>query len=110
MRTGKTVVWATAFVLLTLYDLRFQPPIVDALLNGPPFADTNLPGETSAATVQDIPGTCRSVPGGTLDSWIVTVNAPFVGTIHKEDRAHTHSGQYTMPFQLLIKAKSCLPF
>lgn len=93
-----------------LYDLRFQPAVVDALQNAPPFADTNLPSETSTVTVQDIPGTCRTTQGGTLDSWIVTVDPLFVGTVHKQDRSHTHSGQYNMPIQLLLKAKTCLPF
>ena len=92
------------------YDLRYQPLVVDALVNAPPFPDTNLPSETSAVTVQDIPGTCRTNSTGTLDSWIVTVDAPFLGTLNMEDRAKTHSGQYTMPFQFLIKAKTCLPF
>ena len=81
------------------YDLRFQPYVVDALVNAPPFPDTNLPSETSTVTVQDIPGTCRATPGGTLDSWIVTVDAPFIGTVNKEDKVKTHSGQYLMPFQ-----------
>ena len=69
--------------------------------------------ETTPATVQDIPGTCRDpgVVNGTLDSWIVTV-APSVGTLMRDvnNGAPVPAGQYTMPFQLLIKAKTCLPF
>lgn len=109
------------------YDLRMQPSLVDALDNAPPFGDTNLPGETAAVIVQDVPGTCRSTPDGTLDSWIVTVNGPvsvtggprrravgkavippFVGTLYAESPSH-HSGQYVMPFKLLIEAQTCVP-
>ncbi len=95
-----------------LYDLRLQPHIVDALTNEPPYADTNLPQETATVTVQDIPGTCRSTVGGTLDSWIVTVDSPYVGTLHRQasrGQSETHSGQYHVPFKLLVEARSCVP-
>lgn len=94
------------------YELRFQPTTVDALDNAPPFPDMNLPSETAVVTVQDTPGTCRTIPGGTLDSWIVTVDTPFVGTLYKlptRGGSETHSGQYLMPFKLLVEAKSCVP-
>lgn len=72
--------------------------------------DVNLPSETAAVTVQDIPGTCR-VGGPVLDSWMVTIDTPFVGTAHKaKSNAELHAGQYHMPFQLLLKAKTCLPW
>lgn len=76
-----------------------------------PDPNSNLPYETTAVTVQDVPGTCRQTPGGTLDSWIVTVNAPSAGALMKDTKnGSVQSGQYTMPFKLLIEAKSCLPF
>jgi hypothetical protein len=94
------------------YDLRFQPATVDALDNPPPYPDINLPSETATITVQDTPGTCRSIPGGTLDSWMVTVDTPFVGTLYRiggRNQGYIHSGQYVMPFKLLVQAQSCVP-
>jgi hypothetical protein len=52
------------------------------------------------------------VAGGTLDSWIVTVNSPAVGAVMRDSGkgSPVQSGQYTMLFKLIITAKSCLPF
>jgi hypothetical protein len=92
------------------YALLFAPAVTDSGVPGNP--DANYPSETTPATGQDVPGTCRSVAGGTLDSWIVTVNPPAVGALMRDTSkgSPVQSGQYTMPFQLLIRAKSCLPF
>jgi hypothetical protein len=95
-----------------LYDLRLQPYLVDSLTSEPPNGDTNLPQETATVTVQDIAGTCRSTVGGTLDSWIITVDSPYVGTLHlqaSKGKSESHSGQYQSPFRLLIEARSCVP-
>ena len=92
------------------YMLQFAPTYTDSGSPGNP--DANHPSETTAATVEDIPGTCRSAPGGTLDKWVVTVDAPATGTLLRSPNSgsNVQSGQYTMPFQLLITAKVCLPF
>lgn len=94
-----------------LYDLRLQPSLVDALLNDPPMADTNIPEQTATVTVQDIPGDCRQ-GGTTRDAWIVTADAPFIGTLYKQasrKTPNTHAGQYTVPFKLYVEAQSCVP-
>ena len=90
------------------YALLFAPTVTDSGVPGNP--DANYVSETTPATVQDVPGTCRSVAGGTLDSWIVTVNSPAVGAVMRDSGkgSPVQSGQYTMPFQLLIRAKSCV--
>lgn len=92
------------------YHLRFAPVLNDAGIPGDPVS--NQPNETTAVTVQDIPGTCRSTAGGTLDTWLITVNLPAIGALVREGKGSTEyqSGQYFMPFQLLVKAKTCLPF
>jgi len=97
----------------TDYALQFSPTSPDSGVTGNP--DANLPFATTPATVQDIPGTCRDpgVVNGTLDSWIVTVNAPSVGALMRSVNgggASVQSGQYSMSFQLKITAKTCLPF
>jgi len=108
----------------TPYDLRIQAGDVDALDNPPPFSDINLPSETGTVRVQDLPGTCRTTTGGSMDQWIVTVNPShvgtdpltdptlYVGTLYREtvrsDRGG-HSGQYTVPFKLWIEAQTCIP-
>lgn len=94
------------------YDLRLQPQYVDAIQNDPPYADTNSPNQTASVTVQDVPGTCRITSGGTFDSWIVTVNPPSIGTLYKlgeRNQPYMHSGQYVVPFKLLVEAQSCIP-
>jgi hypothetical protein len=92
-----------------VYDLRLQPLVTDALSNSlPHYPLMNTPNSTSTVTVQDIPGTCRTTPGGTLDSWLVTVDSPFVATLYAESGS-VHSGQYTMPFKLLVEAQACIP-
>lgn len=100
------------------YGLRFLPFATDALTGTPAHApaDVNSPNETSYVTVQDIPGNCRE-RGTTLDKWFVTatnVDASGylqVGTLHKDVKnTPVHSGQYILPFQLLIEAQSCLPW
>jgi len=90
------------------YALQFAPMDTDSGVPGNP--DANHPSETAAATVQDILGTCRS-GGKIFDNWIVTVN-PSVGTLMRDvnNGAPVPSGQYVMPFQFLITAKTCLPF
>jgi hypothetical protein len=91
------------------YKLQFAPTGVQSGVPGNPAA--NDPDETTAATVQDIPGDCRN-GGTTLDTWIVTVNPPAVGALMRDlsNGAEIHSGQYSMPFKLLITAQRCLPF
>lgn len=91
------------------YALQFAPDATDS--GAPGNADANQPEMTSPATVQDIPGDCRS--GGTIpDKWIVTVGLPAVGALMRDQNngASAQSGQYTMPFQVLITARGCLPF
>ncbi|MDO8795359.1 MAG: hypothetical protein Q7J25_12140 [Vicinamibacterales bacterium] len=93
------------------YFLRFMPTVTDAAVGQYVPLDVNLPSETAAVTVQDIPGTCR-VGGPVLGSWMVTIDTPFVGTAYKsaaKSNPELHAGQYHMPFQLLLKAKTCLP-
>jgi len=91
------------------YGLRFQNPVTDAVTEGG-LPNTNKPSDTARVTVQDVPGTCRSDPdNGTKDSWIVTVDPSFVGTLTKMDNNWTHSGQYTMAMRFLVEAKTCLP-
>ena len=91
------------------YALQFAPMVTGSSVPGEPAA--NEPNDTTAATVEDIPGTCRADPRGTLDKWIITVNSPAVGALMRDvnNGSSVQSGQYTMPFQLLITAKTCLP-
>ncbi len=100
------------------YRLRFFPSVVDDGSSTPYApADVNFPNETSPVIVQDVPGTCRSTPGGTLDMWVVTGQATDsagqllqIGTLHKEAKNKvTHAGQYNMPFKILIEALKCVP-
>ena len=92
--------------------MRFLAAVADTSLIVDLPWDVNLPNDTATVTVQDTPGTCRSNPtSGTLDSWLVTIDGPFVATLYKAASGRNpdlHSGQYHMPFQLLIKAKTCL--
>jgi len=93
-------------------NLRFMAPLADPPPDPYVPLDVNLPSDTATVTVQDIPGSCHTGGSG-LDSWIVTIDPAFVGTLHKAGTGKNpdlHSGQYTMSFQLLIKAKTCLPF
>ncbi len=92
-------------------DYAIQFPGADNDAGVPATANSNIPNETTPVTVQDVPGNCRT-GGSTLDSWIVTVNAPGVGVLMKSVNSgpSLHSGQYTMPFKLLIEARSCVPF
>jgi hypothetical protein len=78
------------------YALLFAPTVTDSGVPGNP--DANYVSETTPATVQDVPGTCRSVAGGTLDSWIVTVNSPAVGAVMRDSGkgSPVQSGQYKL--------------
>ena len=93
----------------TNYRLVHAPRLTDSGVVG--TTEENLPGATTPATVEDIPGNCRTVSGGTLDKWIVTVD-PSVGTLMRDvnNGSAVQSGQYSMPFKLMIEAKTCLPF
>ena len=81
---------------------------------------SNFPYASTPVTVIDSPGTCRQTPGGTLDHWIVTnaldagatAPVPFLGALMKDvtNGAPLQSGQYVMPFKLLIEARTCVPF
>jgi hypothetical protein len=92
------------------YALQFAPDGVDSQVPGNP--DANQPTDTVPATVVDIPGTCRTNSPGSLDSWVVTVEAPAIGALMRDvnNGPPVQSGQYNMPFELRIYAKTCLPF
>lgn len=83
------------------YVLRFMPDGLAVPYPNPlqvPPADVNEPNDTVPVTVVD-DGAC---------TWTVTVDAPYVATLYKTT-TETHAGQFYMPFQLQLKAKTC-PF
>jgi hypothetical protein len=89
------------------YDLRIQNDNVDAVQTEL-VLNTNSPSETATVTVQDVRGTCHDYPQtGTKDSWVVTVDQPFIGTLITMDKNKTHSGQYHMPMQFGIDVLAC---
>lgn len=47
-----------------------------------------------------------------LDSWLVTISSPAVGTLYRGTcpEAEVHSGLSYMPIPILLRAKSCVPF
>ena len=101
----------------TNYRLVHAPLLTDSLVFG--TTEENFPKFTTPATVEDIPGNCRTVSGGSFDKWIVTVDssvgtpdpASSVGTLMRDvnNGSAVQSGQYSMPFKLMIEAKTCLP-
>jgi len=101
----------------TNYRLVHAPLLTDSLVFG--TTEENSPNFTTPATVEDIPGNCRTVSGGSFDKWIVTVDssvgtpdpASSVGTLMRDvnNGSAVQSGQYSMPFKLMIEAKTCLP-
>lgn len=90
------------------YRLQFLPD-TDATDPDPNDPEANQPNIASSVTVLDMPGNCRD-GGTTLDSWLVTVHGPSVGTLRRDTSSGlVQVGQYDMPFQLMLKAKSCVP-
>lgn len=92
------------------YFLKFLAPYASAFDGNVPTSDVNTPDDTVTVTVTDNLGTCAN---GVPASWTVTIDSPFVGTLYKGASGRTpdlHAGQYSMPFQLIITAKTCLPW
>jgi hypothetical protein len=92
----------------TDYALQFAPTVTDSGVPGSPEA--NVPDQTVAVTVVDNPRDCHT-GGNVLDSWTVTVSDPYVGGLVRfvNNGSPVPAGQYTMPFTLLIRARTCLP-
>jgi hypothetical protein len=103
------------------YLLRFFPPRCSEVLPPAPCTETptwdgsQTEDGTVPAVVTDFPGTCHQIPvaqGGTLDRWVVTVDLPATAALLKDTnpRGRIRLGQYVMPLQLQIVAKTCVPF